>query len=374
MKLSTFTPYFYAAALGLASLAATVKADETGALYTMDNAVGANHVLVFHRSESGALTSAGSFATGGAGAGTAQGLPSQGSVAVSEDGRWLFVCNAGSDEISAFAVSPRGLQLTDKIASGGQMPISLTFRQNVLYVLNAGGYLGGTDNITGFTFAGGLLTALPGSTRMLSAAFTKPAEVSFNHDGDALVVTEQATSLVDTFDVNNDSLANGGEAFNSAGVQPFGFDFGRKNRLFVSEAAGGVADASSISSYKLSDNDDLTVISGAVPTHQTAACWAIVSRNGRFAYTANAGSGSISGFGIAPDGSLSLVTPGGQTGLTGAGSHPTDMAESDNGRFLYSLNNGNGTISAFRAEANGTLEPLTGASGLPTSTAGLAGF
>jgi 6-phosphogluconolactonase (cycloisomerase 2 family) len=339
----------------------------------MDNAAAGNHMLVFERSENGALTGAGSFATGGNGTGTAAGLPSQSSVTLSQDSRWLFVCNAGSDEISVFAVTPHGVQWTDKVASGGQRPISLTFHQNLLYVLNAGGYLGDTDNITAFTFDAGKLKALPGSTRLLSAAFTKPAQVSFNHDGDALVVTEQATSFIDVFNVDNDGLANDGVAFNSAGVQPFGFNFGRKDRLFVSEAAGGAANASSISSYKLSDDGILAVIDGAVPTHQTAACWAIVSHNGHFAYTANAGSGSISGFEIASDGSLSLVTPGGQTGLTGAGSHPTDMAESDNGRFLYSLNNGNGTISAFRAEADGTLEPLTGTSGLPTTAAGLAG-
>lgn len=374
MKLSLFTSKkFHALALGLASLAATAQAGETGMLYTMDNSAADNHVLVFDRSENGALTSAGSFATGGAGTGTADGLPSEGSVALSQNDRWLFVCNAGSDEVSVFAVSPHGLQLTDKVGSGGQRPISLTFHQNLLYVVNAGGYLGGTDNITAFTFDDGKLTSLPGSTRSLSAAFTKPGQIAFAQDGDAIIVTEQSTSLIDTFELNNDGLATDEKAFKSAGVQPFGFGVGHKSRLFVSEAAGGAASASSASSYQLSNDGDLTVISGAVPTHQTAACWAIVSDNGHFAYTANAGSGSISGFAIAPDGSLSLVTSSGQTGLTGAGSHPTDMTESDNGRFLYSLNNGNGTISAFRTRPDGTLDQMTTTSGLPTSAAGLAG-
>lgn len=372
MKLSLFTSKFHVLALSLASLAATARAGETGALYTMDNAAGGNHALVFARSENGALTSTGSFATGGNGTGTAAGLPSQGSVILSQDSRWLFVCNAGSSEISVFAVSPHGLQWTDKVASGGQRPISLAFHQNLLYVLNAGGSLGGTDNITAFTLDAGKLTPLPDSTHTLSAAFTKPAQVSFTRDGETLIVTEQSTSLIDTFEVNDEGLIVDGKAFASAGVQPFGFDVGRKNRIFVSEAAGGMANASSISSYKVSD-DDLTVISGAAPTHQTAACWALLSHDGHFAYTANAGSGTISGFEVAPDGSLSLVTSSGQTGVTGAGTHPTDMAESDDGRFLYSLNNGNGTIGAFRAKADGTLEPLTGAGGLPTTAAGLAG-
>ncbi len=110
-----------------------------------------------------------------------------------------------------------------------------------------------------------------------------------------------------------------------------------------------------------------------MPTEQTAACWLITSQDGRFAYTANAGSGSISGYRVDHAGRLHLLDADGQTGITGDGSHPTDMVQSGDGRFLYSLNNGNGTISAFRVGPNGSLQSLMGVSGLPTSSAGLAG-
>ena len=95
-----FTKSFMGLALGLGLLAGTAKADEPGVLYTMDNAAGGNHVLIFQRDAMGHLSNAGSLGTGGSGTGTAQGLPSQGSVLLSRDGRWLFVCNAGSGEIS----------------------------------------------------------------------------------------------------------------------------------------------------------------------------------------------------------------------------------------------------------------------------------
>lgn len=374
MKVSSFTSYIHATALGLALVPAAVpvRANAEGALYTTDNAA-TNHVLVFKRDDRGALTSAGSFATGGAGVGSAKGLPSQGAVVLSPDSRWLFVCNGGSDEISVFDVADRELRLTDKVASGGEMPISLTFHGNLLYVLNAGGYLGGTDNITGFVFRDGSLNPLAESTRTLSAAETKPAQVLFAPDGKTLVVTEQVTDLIDTFEVNDKGVAADEKSFASAGVQPFGFNFGRENRVFVSEAAGGMSGGSTTSSYNLSEQGNLSVISAAVPTHQTAACWALVSRGERFVYIANAGSGAISGFKIAGDGSLALVTASGATGLTGAGSHPTDMVESDDRRFLFSLNNGNGTISAFHTEPDGSLEALTPTSGLPTTAAGLVG-
>ena len=61
------------------------------------------------------------------------------------------------------------------------------------------------------------------------------------------------------------------------------------------------------------------------------------------------------------------------SGVTGDGSHPVDMAQSHDGRFLYNLANGNGTIVGFRVKPNGDLDPVTTVSGIPTSAAGLAG-
>jgi 6-phosphogluconolactonase (cycloisomerase 2 family) len=352
--------------LNLALLAATATADEGGAVYTMDNAAGANHVLVFQRGENGGLTGAASFATGGAGAGA--GLSSQGSVLLSRDNRWLFVCNSGSSEISVFAVAREGLTLTDKVDSGGQNPVSLTLRHSLLYVLNAGGGVGAADNITAFNLTNGKLVALPDSTRMLSADNTGPAQVSFTRDGGTLVVTERLTGLIDTFVVEDDGLAASLNTFQSAGTTPFGFDVGRENLLFVSEAGSGSA-----SSYTVSEDGEVTVISAAVPTHQTAACWLIASHDGRFVYTANAGSGSISGFRVNHGGSLELLDADGRTAVTGNGSHPVDMAQSHDGRFLYSLANGNGTLNAFKMKPDGSLEPVVVVSGIPTSAAGLDG-
>ncbi|HVV71773.1 MAG TPA: beta-propeller fold lactonase family protein [Verrucomicrobiae bacterium] len=370
MKPSILLRYFTAISLGAVVSATSLKAED-GELFTMDNGADANHVLMFQREERGGLVCERSFETGGKGTGA--GLNSQGSLLLSSDGRWLFVCNAGSGEISVFSVGRDGLVLTDKVSSGGKMPLSLSFRHHLLYVLNADGSVGGKDNITGFIFFRGHLQALPGSTQGLSADDTGPAQVSFSRDGDVLIVTERVTSIIDTFTLGEDGLIAGHKTFQSVGTTPFGFDIGKQDRLFVSEAAGGAANASSASSYEVSENGDLGVLSGAVPTKQTAACWLLTSRDGHFIYTANAGSGTISGFRIEHDGSLHLLAPDGRTGVTGDGSHPVDMVESVDGRFLYSLNNGNGTLSAFRVKPNGTLDSMDAISGIPTSSAGLVG-
>jgi 6-phosphogluconolactonase len=369
MKLKSFI-YCTGLALALIFTPAASQAENrhrAGALFTMDNATAGNHVLAYRRAADGTLSFRGEFATDGTG--TGGGLGNQSALILSRGGRWLFACNAGSDEISVFRVTPHGLQLTDKVGSGGRRPISLALHRNLLYVLNAGGLVGDADNVTAFLFSHGELSPLADSTRPLSAANTDPAQISFSRDGNVLVVTEKATSVIDTFTVNDDGLVDEHQQFASVGQTPFGFAF-RRDILIVSEAFSGAVNASAVSSYELVDDGSLQVISPSVPTTETAACWVVVTRNGHFAYVSNTGSGTLSGYGVSPDGGLSLLDPDGVTAVTGPG--PIDMGLSVNSRFLYSLNSGDGTISAFRVNHDGSLSSLPGVAGIPSGANGLA--
>ena len=158
----------------------------------------------------------------------------------------------------------------------------------------------------------------------------------------------------------------------SNGATPFGFAFGKRGQLFVSEAFGGAIDGSAVSSYEVTSTGLLVTVSASVPTTETAACWAMVTNNGRFAYTTNTGSGSISGYGIDVDGSLTLLDANGRTADTGAGSAPLDMALSRNSRYLYALNSGSGTIGLWSIQADGSLQGLGAVGGLPAGANGLA--
>jgi 6-phosphogluconolactonase (cycloisomerase 2 family) len=328
--------------------------DVPGAVFTMDNSSNANHVLVFNRAGDGTLLFRRSVPTGGLGTGVA--LENQGALALSEGHRWLFVVNAGSHDISTFAVTPSGLSLVAKTDSAGLNPISLTVSGNLLYVLNAGGTVGNTDNITGFVIdVSGHLHQLANSTQQLSAAATGPAQVSFSPGANVLVVTERNTSLIDTFVVNDDGTAGAHQTFASPGKEPFGFSFDKLGHLFVTEAM-----TATVSSYSVSDDGGLSIVSTSVPTQQKAPCWLLVTRRGNFAYEANAASSSISGFSVQSDGSISLLNADGITGTTPAG--PNDLALNDNSHFLYSLNPSNGTISGFRVQSDGSLTSAAQAS------------
>jgi 6-phosphogluconolactonase (cycloisomerase 2 family) len=332
----------------------------------MSNAPDHNAILIFDRLIDGRLVRAGATRTGGSGTGA--GLGNQGGVVLSGDEKWLFAVNAGSNSISVLEVHRRGLRLVEVQPSGGIRPVSVTEHRGLVYVLNAG-----TDSIAGFTLGrNGRLLSLAGSDRLLSSAGTDPAQIEFTPHGDTLVVTEKATNKIVTFDIGRNGLPGDARVHESTGQTPFGFAFGKRNQLFVSEAFGGAENASATSSYEIDRHGVLTPISASVGTNQTAACWVVVTPNGRFAYVSNTGSGSISGYAIDFDGAIELLDADGRSGVTGDGSAPIDMALTDSGRFLYSLNSGTNTIGAFRVHADGSLTRLPFTGGLPAEANGLA--
>ena len=335
------------------------RMDSPGAVYTMTNSASGNEVLVFDRSADGSLSPAGAFPTSGEG--TGGGLGNQGGVLLTSDNQWLYVVNAGSNTISVFKVKPGALEYMDSVDSGGMQPVSLTVDGDLLYVLNAGGAVGAEDNITGFIIGpDGVLEPLAGSTQPLSAPDTSPAQIEFSTDGNVLVVTEKGTSIIDTYVVDDDGVA-GPPIFNqSAGTVPFGFSFSKRNRLYVSEAG-----TSSASSYQVYPDGNLEVISAVVPNFQAGVCWLVVVKNGRYAYTTNAGTGTISLFNINRDGTISYGVSADAIGGV------IDAALSNNSRYLYALSSGEKNIFGFQVGSDGQLTKVEEID-LPTGANGLA--
>jgi 6-phosphogluconolactonase len=316
--------------------------DITGAVYTMTNSAAGNEIVIFDRDAKGMLTSAGSISTGGLGSGGGlDPLGSQNSLLLSPDGRWLLAVNAGSDEISLFRVLPDGLVLADKVFSGGNFPVSLTIFHNLVYVLNAGG----TPNITGFILTHtGELFPIADSTRSLGAGGF--AQVGFDPQGRMLVVTDRANRIL-VFLLGKDGTPSIGSVISpSSGPVPFGFVFDQRGYLLVSEASGAV------SSYDILSDRILGVISGSVTNGQTATCW--IAANAQFVFAANTGSNTISVYKVkAGKGILTLLDP-----IAGSGDLPIDLAVGNNGRFLYVLNAGDGSIGMFQINPEGILLDL----------------
>ena len=341
----------------------TAPAVESGRVFTLSNSPTGNRVLVFDRQANGTLAANGSFATGGTGTGA--GVGSQGALVLSEDGHRLVAVNAGSNDVSLFAVRRDGLRLLDTAPSGGTMPVSLTVHHDLVYVLN-----GGDNTISGLKIEDGALDPVVGSTRSLVHPSAIAPQIGFTPDGGQLIVTEKTTDTIDVFNVHGNGTTGAPYANVSNGATPFGFAFDQRGHLIVSNAAGGATDASSLTSYWVRDNGRLVTIDGPVPTTETAACWVVVSKNGHYVYTTNTGSGSVSGFRIGNRGSLTLLEADGVSATTGAS--PIDVDFSGNGRFLYNLNGESHSISIERMRADGSLDPVGTVSGLPTAAVGIA--
>jgi 6-phosphogluconolactonase len=319
-------------------------------VYTMSNNSEANTVLVY-RQHGDQLVSAGSFPTSGKGSG--DGLGNQGALALSDDGDALLVVNPGSDEITVFQINGDQLVKKARVSSWGTRPISIATHQDLVYVLNAGG----NGNIAGFELTPDYeLNLIEGSIQPLSGANTAPAQISFNPSGDTLVVTEKATNRIVTYAVNENGVASEPVSWPSNGLTPFGFSFTRGRVLIVSEAFEAQPGLGAVSSYSLR-NGQLTVVSGSVGTTQTAACWIVITKNGKFAYSSNTPSNNISRYKVGRTGKLTLdeaVIP------NEAGLSPIDMALNRNSRFLFVLNAGNASIGVFKVNRrNGRLTYVT---------------
>lgn len=342
-----------------------------GAVYVLTNQV-INAIAVFERSPDGTLVPAGSFLTGGAGDPVAQPgdspndpLASQGSLIL--DNQLLFAVNAGSNEISVLRVGREELTLVDIIASGGVRPISLTVRNNLLYVLNEGD----TPNITGFTVGmDGSLTPLASSTRFLpGGSGADPAQIGFSPDGSSLTVTEKLGNTIDTYAVGQTGTPSAANPDLSSGLTPFGFAFRADGVLVVAEAFGGAATQGKASSYS-TDSEGIAVISRSVADSQTTASRVAITDSGKLVFVSNSGSNAISSYQLDVAGALSLLQSA--AGNTGAGSAPIDIALSDKSRHLYVSDNGLQMVHAFVINKDGTLTSIDNESGLPFGIQGIA--
>jgi 6-phosphogluconolactonase (cycloisomerase 2 family) len=330
------------------------------ALYSATNNPGANAVVWWRRNSNGTLTKKGTVKTGGKGIAAQQpfGFPiedSSGSIALTSDGKILFVPNAGDNTISAFQITSKGPKLVDRVTSGGILPVSLTVHKNTLYILNE---VSGT--IFGYHFSKtGFLTPIVNSEQALSTVgnLGVAAQIGFDPSGKTLVVSLRALpatkGTIDTFKVNGDGSTGPAVAHTADDANPFGFAFAGE-RLIISNV-GFVATPPGVmpnpvdptqfngttSSYNLSGTN--LTLNNTASSNARAACWVVISKDKKFAFVVNtlsgsvpetgSGKGSIARYSIGSDGKLTLL---GNTDTT-PGGFPGDEALSSDGKYLYVL-------------------------------------
>lgn len=336
-----------------------------GAAFAMSNGIRNNSIVSYRRAADGSLTRVGSISTRGSGIGVD--LDTQGPLRLSSDHRYLYAVNAGTDDVSVFGVNGTQLTFLQRVYAGDQ-PVSLTINGNLLYVLDGSV---ASNGITGFTRgADGMLTPIANSTRALSSPIAVPGQIEFSPDGRILVVTEKTTNTqltpanaIDIYRMSRDGRPSFEAQRNASfGLRPFGMAFRNNGQLSVVESFNADDSASALSTYQVDRIGNFTLATGSDPNHQTDACWVVVTPNGRYAYTANFGSGTISAY--------QYTSPRGETGLLdgdaaflGADSQPVDLALTGDGAYLYLLLRGTGAVAPFEINKDGSLSPLAVATG-----------
>ncbi len=237
-------------ALKIGALAGVLSALSTPAaaiVYSSSNEFEGNRVLAFDvEKPSGQLVEIGSFDTQGTGTDAPIGY--QATMATEASDRWLFVTHAGDGSVMSFRLQENGLKYVNWVSSRGTSAISVAVYGTLVYVLNKGSgdksdpprlrY----DSISGFRFNNqGQLVYLPGSTRILDRTqLTAPAPIGFNKSGTVLLITEKATNMLTIFAVRRNGRPAGRPLKRPSAVPtPFGFDFGDRDYVFITEANGG---------------------------------------------------------------------------------------------------------------------------------------
>jgi len=240
------------------------------------------------------------------------------------------------------------------------MPLSLTVWENWLFVLNS-------DNVVGFKiWANGTLAMIPNS--MQSCPSDGNVEVKFSNNGRWLVVSQRGTTQMGlwTLPVDQWGVVWPGMWWPMTAHVPFGFDIDQWDRIFLAEVP-----MNSMSTWQLNMNGTLTFIDRN-DTMQMATCWSVVHPTGMWAYAANAGSDTITGFMVDKWAHLWRATADGASATQAPNMHTQDMAISADGHYLYAL--GHGVVYVYWIGEHGELTQLawwTNSTVLPNSVTGM---
>jgi len=332
-------------------------------VFTQSNSADGNALLAFRRDDDGRLTALDPVPTKGAGSGTPH-LPSQGSVTHSGDRRHVFVTDAGSGDLAVFAVQPGGPELAQTV-DAGTAPRSVAEREGLVYVLATG-----DPAISGFRWDAGALRPIRGSRRALPDD-VDGAQVGFGPDG-MLVVTSRGRDELIAFPVLGSGLLGDAVTTASSGPTPYGFASTPDGVLVVTEAFRAQKGAAAASSYRIVEGR-LSPVKRSAGNGRSEICWAVVTPDGRYAFTTNFADGAVSRWRIEPDGALALedatagLTQDGRSGLR-------DEGLTGDGRFLYAIDADARELRGWAVDATGILSPVPTATGLPATVAGLAAF
>lgn len=286
--------------------------------------------------------------------------------------RFAYVVNNGTSDISAYAIEATTGALTqipcgggtacnadNFLAGTGPTSASVDPSGKFAYVANAG-----SNDVSAYTVDGtGALTPIAcdsGCSIFISANFAagaNPSSVTVDPSGRFAYVTNVGSSDISAYKIDP-----GTGALTSVGAPVVLISSPVSVSVDPSGRFAYVTYGSGVLAYKIDFG------TGALTSIGTAAAGTgplsvAVDPSGKFVYVANNGTGDVSVFQI--DTSTGALT---SIGTVAAGTSPLSVAVDPSGKFVYVANNGagSGDVSAYRIDATtGALTPIPCRDALP---------
>lgn len=312
-------------------------------------------------------------------------VPAPSSIAVSSNGFFAYIANSQTNKVTAFRIGTNGALLlgastpdAPNPASVGTTPRALAVSQDsrFLYVVN-----GGSDTVTVFSIGtAGVLTPVPPSTgnpNPVSAGGLSPVALAMSSIGRFLYVANSTSNTITAFEVESSGLLTQVPQA-GPGTNPVSTNVTGPTALAMSSNGQFLyvtnGTSNTVTAFRVATSGLLTLIPPVGPapnpvsTGGTTPIGIAIEPNGTHLYIANRG-GTVSAFTVGSNGLLTLVLASGAaqnpTPTLVAGSTPVALTISQDGQFLYVANSG-GTISAYTvASGSGTLIPVTQLLGNP---------
>ncbi|HKI26316.1 MAG TPA: beta-propeller fold lactonase family protein [Candidatus Sulfotelmatobacter sp.] len=273
--------------------------------------------------------------------------------------KFLYAANSLESDISIFSVSPFGV-ITEKIPAGGRTPVRPGGTNPKFLAIDAAGnflYVGNiaSNNISVFSIdvSSGLLTQIQGSPFPIGMT---PLNLALAPSGNVLYVTGSGfgpQGIIQIFSLSNGVLSPIEGPLVQPGRSPVGLVIDPTGSFLYT---ANVQD-NTVSGYTIAANGSLTLISGfPVGGTLTGPDALLVDPSGKYLFVANGGSNNMAAFSIS-------AASSGQTGgaLTllgnspfGTDQQPNFIAADRNGKYVFVGNQVGPAIQSF------SLDPGTG--------------
>jgi 6-phosphogluconolactonase (cycloisomerase 2 family) len=338
----------------LATLAGCIGCSNTASQYVYATVPVENQILAYREDpNSGVLTElSGSPFSAGEGAR---------SVVVHPSGKFLYVANpgqggTGENDISLFDIASNGIitEITPRtsVAPNGSQPQLLIMDPAgaYLYVMNAG-----SNNISVFSIASsnGALTQVPNSPFNLGLP---PLNMQLTPSGNYLYVstTSEPYGTIATFSVNSGQLSLIATT-STGGLNPYGLVIDATGAYLYAANYG----SNSISVFSIGSSGALGTVQGSpIADGYSAPFSMIFDPSGNYLYVANQSSNNVSAYSISSNGLPTALTTSTSTNAFGTELSPSVLAEDPSGKYLFVANQGSGAAIQGFSVSSGTLTAI----------------